>query len=416
VELALRFTRLNRLAVRQLPAGGKITEHGITVGRLRDGDLRYSVNVMVDGRRVHRVIGRERDGVTRTQCEEFIEQAKTEARASRLALPQGRKLALTFSAAVDGYITRLDQGGGRNIAIKRRQLRMYLIPFFGGMRIDGIAPFAVERYKKQRLDNGAAAGTVNRELATLSHVFSKAEEWRWLHRAPPRPKKLRESAGRIIALTDEQCDALMRAAIAGADPDCWLFVAFGLNTAMRHSEIMGARWDHLDLARLRLFIPDAKAGEREQPIAPELVEILEREREMRSDREGWIFPSPHSDSAVGHRARMDRPFRDAVTRAGLDPELVTPHVMRHTAITKLVQAGVDLPTIQRISGHKTMVMVLRYTHVHGHHIDQAIRAIGRTLPEPPANKPADTITQDLHIQPKKATHAKPVHGRERVLA
>lgn len=171
--MALRFTRVNRLAVRRLPPEGKITEHGITIERLRDGDLRYSVNVMVDGRRVHRVIGRERDGVTRTQCEEFIEQAKTEARASRLALPEGRKRALTFSAAVDGYVTRLDQGGGRNIAIKRCQLRMYLIPFFGGMRLDGIAPFAVERYKKQRLDNGAAAGTVNRELATLSHVFFK---------------------------------------------------------------------------------------------------------------------------------------------------------------------------------------------------------------------------------------------------
>jgi site-specific recombinase XerD len=38
-----------------------------------------------------------------------------------------------------------------------------------------------------------------------------------------------------------------------------------------------------------------------------------------------------------------------VKAAGLDPELITPHVMRHTAITKLVQAGADLPTIQRIS-------------------------------------------------------------------
>ena len=54
--------------------------------------------------------------------------------------------------------------------------------------------------------------------------------------------------------------------------------------------------------------------------------------------------------------------------------------MRHTAITKLVQAGVDIPTIQRISGHKTVAMVLRYTHVHGQHIDQAIKAIGRGLP------------------------------------
>jgi integrase len=98
----------------------------------------------------------------------------------------------------------------------------------------------------------------------------------------------------------------MRAAIAGADADCWLFVAFGLNMAMRHSEIMGAGWDHLDLANRRLFIPDAKAGQREQPITTELAEILANEREMRDDRDGWIFPSPHSDSSAGHRARMDR--------------------------------------------------------------------------------------------------------------
>lgn len=78
---------------------------------------------------------------------------------------------------------------------------------------------------------------------------------------------------------------------------------------------------------------------------------------------------------------MDKPFRRAVVRTGLDPALVTPHVMRHTAITALVKAGIDLPTIQKISGHKTLSMVLRYSHVHALHIDQAIRAIGRSVGE-----------------------------------
>ena len=131
----------------------------------------------------------------------------------------------------------------------------------------------------------------------------------------------------------------------------------------------------------RLFIPDAKAGEREQPITPELADMLAREREMRDDREGWIFPSPHSDSAVGHRVRMDRPFREAVKAPVSMPRQITPHVMRHTAITKLVQAGVDLPTVQRISGHKTLAMVLRYTHVHGRHIDQRDPGDRQNAPE-----------------------------------
>src|SRR5216683_6465452 len=54
-------------------------------------------------------------------------------------LPKGRKLALTFGAAADNYIKRLEEGAGKNIAIKRRQLRMYLKPFFGAMRLDAIA-------------------------------------------------------------------------------------------------------------------------------------------------------------------------------------------------------------------------------------------------------------------------------------
>jgi integrase len=394
--MSIRFTRLDRPAVRRLHPGQKITEHGIAVERLANGDLRYTVNVMVNGRRVHRVIGRHSEGVTRTECEQFIEQARSDARTDRLNLPKGRKLALSFGAAASDYLKRLEESGGKNVAAKRRQLQLYLKPYFGLMRLDAITGFTIEKYKKRRLDQKTSPATVNRELATLSHLFNRAVEWKWLDRLPAKPAKFAETAGRIIALTDQECDRLMTAAVASADADLWLFVAFGMNTAMRHSEIMAARWDQLDLANRRLFIPDAKAGQREQPITSELAEILTVEREMRQDRAGWIFPSPHSDSGTGHRVRMDRPFREGVRLAGLDPELVTPHVMRHTAITKLVQAGVDLPTIQRISGHKTLAMVLRYTHVHGRHIDAAIQAIGRTVPKRLGNETADPITQKLH--------------------
>jgi integrase len=410
--MASDFRKLNRVSMRRLLPGGKITEYGITFERTANGNGVFSVNVMVDGQRIHRVIGREGEGVTRTQAEEFIEKVRSEAREGRLSLPPGRKTQLSFAEAAQKYVDHLEETNGKNLVAKRRQLRLYLTPFFGNQRLNSISTFTVDRYKRRRLDKGASSGTANLELATLSHLFNCAIEWKWLKSRPCKISLLPKSQGRIVALADEQENALLRAAVADDDAHCWLFVVFGLNTAMRHREILRARFEWLDLDKRRLFIPRAKGGRREQPITPELAELLRREKETRADKQGWIFPSPRpTTSLTGHRDRMDKPFRRAVIRAGLDPKIVTPHVMRHTAITKLVQSGVDLPTIQSISGHKTLTMVLRYTHVHGSHIDKAIAAIGRDLPEPRANKTAGTATQVLHSASKHGDPArKPSEG------
>ena len=402
--MALKFARLTRPVIRKLHAGKRLTEHGVTAEKLENGDVRYSVNVMVDGRRLHRVVGKDSEGVTRSQAEQLIERLRTEARENRLSLPKGRKTPLGFSQAADKYIELLKEEGGRNIPRKRMHLTNHLKLFFKEQRLDILSEFTIGRYRMARQRQGASDATVNRELTTLIHMLNRAVAWKWIGRLPfpTRGLKVDEGEGRRDILTDEEADALLQAAIQDQDTFLWLFVAFGFHTAMRHSEILSARFDQIDFPRLRLFIPEAKAGSREQPITPELADILRREREMRDDRDGWIFPALRPGlSADGHRTRMDRPFQRAVKRAGLDPAKVTPHVMRHTAITNLVTAGADLATVQRISGHKTLAMVMRYSHPADRHVDQAIRTLGRTLPEPGANETANTVTQELHILPKR---------------
>jgi integrase len=169
---------------------------------------------------------------------------------------------------------------------------------------------------------------------------------------------------------------LLKAAQDDNDPAVYLFVAFGLNAAMRHSEIVRTRFEHIDFARQRIHLPTAKAGERDQPITAALALILERARAIALDREGWIFPAKGSakteDARRSHRPSMEYGFKRAVVGAGLDPSKVTPHIMRHTAITRLIQAGIDLPTVQKVSGHKTLAMVMRYTHVQTQHVDNAM--------------------------------------------
>ena len=86
--------------------------------------------------------------------------------------------------------------------------------------------------------------------------------------------------------------------------------------------------------------------------------------------EQWLFPSPAAKD--GRTVNLDKPFRRCVLAAGLDVKQVVRHTLRHTAITHLVQAGVDLPTVKRISGHKNLSMVERYSHQNGAHIQTAM--------------------------------------------
>jgi integrase len=98
-----------------------------------------------------------------------------------------------------------------------------------------------------------------------------------------------------------------------------------------------------------------------QPLAADLAATLLHERGQAADPKGWIFPGRYSDTKTGRRFNFRDDLRRTVSAVGMDPDIITPHVMRHTAGTRLVRAKTDIPTIMKISGHKTVAMVLRYT-------------------------------------------------------
>jgi len=87
-----------------------------------------------------------------------------------------------------------------------------------------------------------------------------------------------------------------------------------------------------------------------------------------------------------------RQQKGGVSSAGLDPTEVTPHTLRHTAITNLAETGAEIRTIQEFSGHESLRMVLRYTHARERRVNQAIAAMGKAktkveqLPTPKTRK------------------------------
>ena len=148
------------------------------------------------------------------------------------------------------------------------------------------------------------------------------------------------------------------------------FIVIGLETSLRRSEILSIKIEDIDIDKQVIYIPQSKTGAREQPITSHLAEFLKSYIEAAPEEQKWFFPS--AKSKTGHTVNVEKPWKRVVLAAGLDPTQVVRHTLRHTAITHLVQAGVDLPTVKRISGHKTLAMVERYSHQNGEHIKAAM--------------------------------------------
>lgn len=387
--MALKFARLTRPNIKALAPGERLQEHGITAERQRNNDIRYSINIMVDGNRVHRVIGRESEGVTREQAERTIEALRTKAREDRLDLPTGRKVHRSFADAGKEYLARIEHHPkhGRNFARKAHHINTRLAPYFKAQRPDKLTDFSIAHYVKHRKGEGAKQATINRELSTLSHFLNRCLEWGW-SRTKPRIDKGAEPRKKVVVLTDDEKAALIKAAIGDQDPQTWLFTVIAIGTGMRHSEIVRIKWSDFAFELRRLYIGKAKAGQRDQPLPPSLCQRLQDEWEQRGEPSGYLFPTTRADAKNPHRSTMAKQFARSVVRAGLNPDRVTPHVLRHTAITELVTAGVDLPTVQKISGHKTLAMVLRYAQLSNAHIDSATAHIDLSFP--------DTFTPELH--------------------
>jgi len=131
----------------------------------------------------------------------------------------------------------------------------------------------------------------------------------------------------------------------------WPVIEFALATAMRRSEILSLEWSHIDLGAGIATLPNTKNGkQRRVPLSPSALEIL-KQLPHEADQ-----PFTTTDYAI--RQGWDR----LVRRAGI--KNLKFHDLRHEAISRFFEHGLNLPEVSLISGHRDPRMLFRYTHPH----------------------------------------------------
>lgn len=247
------------------------------------------------------------------------------------------------------------------VRMKRSVYKHHLLPMFGKRKLDEIGPRQIEAYKARKLADGLSKATVNNHLTMLRKTLNVAQEWGVVEHVPkfvwlklPKPE--------FDFLDFEESDRL----IAGAD-DAWRpFVVTALRTGLRLGELMGLRWDDVDLKKGMLVVRQSvwrgKAGTpksgrtREIPLSDQARAALSAHRH----RKGELVFCDEIGAYLTEGA-CKWPLIRACKRAGL--RKVGWHTLRHTFASQLVMRGVPLKAVQELLGHATMEMTMRYAHL-----------------------------------------------------
>jgi len=215
--------------------------------------------------------------------------------------------------------------------------------------------------------DGAAANSIRLDLALLSHTYTVARS-RWGMEALTNPVALartaapRLPAGRNRRLREGEEERLLVA----APPKFAAVIRWALATAMRRGEIAALQWEHVNLKRRGAHLPDTKNGTaRTVPLSREAVGVL---KSLPRRIDGSVFGM--SANAIGLAWQR--------TRVAAGIEGLHFHDLRHEAISRLFErTDLDAMEIARISGHRTLAMLSRYTHLRAHHLADRLDGVPR---------------------------------------
>jgi integrase len=213
----------------------------------------------------------------------------------------------------------------------------------------------IASYRDERLKTVAPA-TVIRELNTISHALEIAQrEWGFYLPRNPVKSVRRPTAprGRQRRLHEGEEERILAACDQGRNR--WLkpLIVLAIETGMRRGELVGLLWEHIDLRKRVAHLPETKNGEsRDVPLSQRASSTLQALYAERGDRKR-VFP------LSGNAVRLA--WEHLRQRAGC-PDLHF-HDLRHEAVSRLFERGLNIAEVSTISGHKELRMLQRYTHL-----------------------------------------------------
>jgi len=292
------------------------------------------------------------------QVRTFDKKADAQAWAAGIESEMARRVFVSHAEAesttLNDLLTRYEREiapAKRGAQIERIRLAHFRKHPLARRSIASIRGVDIASWRDGRLKDVSPA-TVGREMNILGHVFETArKEWGLAITNPVRdirrPSAPNARDRRLVG--DEETRLL--AAAATYSGEIGPIITWAIETAMRRGEIAAMRWEYMDRKSRVLLVPETKTGTpRRVPLSSRALAVLDG-LVRRIDGRVWGM-RPHSISQA---------FERVCSVAGIKG--LTFHDLRHEATSRLFEKGLNPMQVAAITGHRTLQMLKRYTHL-----------------------------------------------------
>ncbi len=342
----------------------------------KDGTPRYTAEVRLKGYPAQTATFKRK-----TDANKWIQDTESAIREGRhFKTTEAKKH--TLADLVDRYIKDVLPTKPKQ-AVKQQQQLEWWKSKMGAYLLSDITPALIVQYRDELASGITYRGTprtpatVVRYMAALSHAFTIAvKEWGWLEDSPARKvTKPTESRGRVRFLDDEDRAMLLQACKESPNPLLYPCVILALSTGMRQGELMGLKWQDVNLKNGFIILHETKNGERRRvPLAGRGLDLLREHAKVRRLDTALLFPS---DRDAQKPIDLRKAFANSMKLAGITD--FHWHDLRHCTASYLAMNGASLAEIAEVLGHKTLSMVKRYAHLSDGHVSNVVASMNQKI-------------------------------------
>ncbi len=284
----------------------------------------------------------------------------------------------TFKKVFEDYCVARD--GKKSIKDELPYFKTWIKPAIGDKPLEDIHLLDLQAIARKMNEAGRAPRSISYVKSIVRQVFNYAIDEAKIYDGPVPTrhflKKQKLNNARERYLTPEEVGKLLNA-LKAKSTIMYQFSLISVFTGMRFGEIAALRWQHINTEAETITVFDTKDANR-TVFMNEVVKTLFEAMERRKPHE-LVFP----DRQGRIMAKTSNTFRKTVEELGFNDNIkdrrlkVVFHTLRHSCASWLVNNGVELYTVGKVLGHKSMAMTQRYSHLN----DTVQRAAVNSLSE-----------------------------------